>query len=201
MANDDGVLMSGLGRLLVYSGIRAWIGMRFELPRLLEGITLQPGARCLDLGAGLGWGSAGLVRRDPSLRVVAVDYDPAVLVRTRDYVRGTGARDVPACRADGKRLPFRDRTFDLVICLYALHHFRGYAEGLREIRRVMKPGATFALIDPIRREGRSSGRGHHGMHVPTRDELEGMLKDAGFGIDRLALSMGRARGVMRLNAA
>jgi ubiquinone/menaquinone biosynthesis C-methylase UbiE len=201
MANDNGVLMSGLGRLLVYSGVRAWIGMRFELPRLLEGIALQPGARCLDLGAGLGWGSAGLIRRDPSLRVVTVDYDPTILVRACDYVRGTGANGVAACRADGKRLPFRDGSFDLVICLYALHHFRGYAEGLREIRRVMKPDAIFALIDPVRRGAHSSARGHHGMHVPTPDELERLLKDAGFAIERLTLSMGRARGVMRLNAA
>ncbi len=51
---------------------------------------------------------------------------------------------------DGGRLPFADSTFDQVLCLHALHHFRSLehiAELLGEARRVLKPAGALLLID------------------------------------------------------
>ncbi len=193
--HSHGVLMRGLGRRLVYSRPRAWLGMAVELPRLLRGVSIPRGAKCLDIATGLGWATAGLVRLDPSMRIVALDYDGTILPRTREYLREHGAADSSAlCRADGKQLPFGDASFDLVICLYGLHHFRGYFEALREIARVLKSTGTFALIDPARRPGQPPD-GRHGMEVPTRDELDRMLVDAGFEIVQSRVSLGRVKAV------
>ncbi len=193
--HNHGVLMRGLGRRLVYSRPRAWLGMAVELPRLLRGVSIPRGANCLDIATGLGWATAGLVRLDPSMRIVALDYDGTILPRTREYLREHGAADSSAlCRADGKQLPFGDASFDLVICLYGLHHFRGYFEALREIARVLKSTGTFALIDPARRPGQPPN-GRHGMEVPTRDELDRMLLDAGFEIVQSRVSLGRVKAV------
>jgi ubiquinone/menaquinone biosynthesis C-methylase UbiE len=189
-------LMRGLGRWLVYSRPRAWLGMTVEVPRLLSGITIPRGARCLDIATGLGWASAGLVRRDASAQVVALDYDGTILPRTREYLSShASAGQVTLCRADGKRLPFRDGSFDLVLCLYGLHHFRGYFDALREIARVLKASGTFALIDPIRRANKPAG-GHHGTEVPTSDELNRMLAEAGFEVAKSRTSSWRAKAVM-----
>jgi SAM-dependent methyltransferase len=197
MEHEDrhGILMRGIGRWLVYSRPRAWIGMAVEIPRLLRDVKIQRGARCLDIATGLGWASAGLVRRDSSARIVALDYDAAILPHTRAYLRSRAAH-AAFCRGDGKHLPFRDGSFDLVLCLYGLHHFRGYLPALREIGRVLKPKGTFALIDPIRSPIKPPG-GHHGTEVPTSEELERMLGEAGFRIVRSRISMGRAKVVTR----
>jgi ubiquinone/menaquinone biosynthesis C-methylase UbiE len=193
--DHHGILMGGLGRWLVYSRPRAWLGMALEIPNLLRGIDLPSGARCLDIATGLGWASAGVVRRDRSARIVALDYDGIILPRTREYLISHHAgRNTALCRADAKYLPFRDASFELVLCLYGLHHFRGYIESLREIARVLKPTGTFALIDPIRSPSKPAG-GHHGTQVPTRDELDRMLDEAGFEIDRARISMGSIKAV------
>jgi len=193
--NNHGILMRGLARRLVYSRPRAWLGLAVELPSLLRGVRIPRGAKCLDIAAGLGWAPAGLVRLDPSVRIVALDYDGTILPRTREYLREHGAAENSGlCGADGKRLPFRDASFDLVLCLYGLHHFRGYSEALREIARVLKPTGTFALIDPARRPGKPP-RGHRGMEVLTPDELDRMLLDAGFEIVLSRVSMGRVKAV------
>jgi ubiquinone/menaquinone biosynthesis C-methylase UbiE len=164
--HNQGVLMRGLGRRFVYSRARAWLGMAVELPSLLRGVSIPYGANCLDIATGLGWATAGLIRLDPSVRIVALDYDGTILPRTSKYLREHGAAESSGfCRADGKYLPFRDASFDLVLCLYGLHHFRGYLEALREIARVLRPTGTFALIDPTRRPGKPPG-GHHGMEFP-----------------------------------
>lgn len=169
--------------------------MAVEVPSLLRGVRIPSGASCLDIATGLGWATAGLARRDPSARIVALDYDGAVLPRTREYLRARGAAASTAlCRADGKHLPFRDGSFDLVLCLYGLHHFRGYLEALREIARVLKPTGTFALIDPIRSPGKPPG-GHHGTAVPTREELARMLGEAGFEILQFRISLRRVKAV------
>jgi ubiquinone/menaquinone biosynthesis C-methylase UbiE len=192
---EHGVLMRGLGRWFVYSRPRAWLGMAVEVPRLLRGVEIPRGARCLDIATGLGWASVGLVRRDPSARIVALDYDQSILPRAREYLTAHGAaRNAALCRADGKRLPFRSGSFDLVLCLYGLHHFRGYLEALREIARVLKPSGTFALIDPIRSAGKPPG-GHHGTEVPTIGELDRMLTEAGFEVAPSRISMGTAKMV------
>lgn len=188
--------MRGVGRWLVYSRPRAWLGMAVEVPRLLRGAGIPRGARCLDIATGLGWATAGVIRRDPSARIVALDYDGTILPRTREYLREHGGANVGLCRGDGKHLPFANGSFDLVLCLYGLHHFRGYLEALREVARVLKTTGTFALIDPIRRPGKPPG-GHHGTEVPTPDELDRMLGEAGFEILESRVSMGSMKAVTR----
>ena len=194
-----GVLMHGAGRFIVYSRPRAWLGMNVEIPRLLRGVDLPRGAVCLDIAAGLGWASAGLARRDPSARIVSLDYDETVLPRMRAFLDAHGAAAAAQCRADGKRLPFRDGAFDLVVCLYGLHHLRGYFEALREIARTLKPSGVFAMIDPVRKLGQPQG--HHGTEVPTRAELERMLAAAGFETVSARVSLGTIRAVARKGAA
>ena len=191
--------MHGLGRWLVYSRLRAWLGQRLELPNLLKGVDFPLYARCLDLATGLGWATAGIARISPSARIVSVDYDFDVLPRAREYLKSQqqpAGSKAALCRADGKRLPFRDGSFDLVVCLYGLHHFRGYLDALTEIGRVLKPTGTFALIDPVRRDEKPPG-GHHGMEVLTQAELSQMLDEAGFAVLSSRVSFGAMRAVMR----
>src|SRR2546429_6923633 len=100
MDHEDhhGVLMRGLGRWLVYSRPRAWIGMAVEVPRLLRGGSIPQGARCLDIATGLGWGTAGLFRRGPSARILALDYDGTLPPRARAYLSSHGAGMCAALR-------------------------------------------------------------------------------------------------------
>ena len=187
--------MRGVGHWFVYSRPRAWLGAAIELPRLLRDVDLPFGASCLDIATGLGWATAGLIKRDSSARIVALDYDRTILPRTRKYVglHAAGA-NVAVCCADAKHLPFREASFDLVLCLYGLHHCRGYLATLREISRVLKSAGRFALIDPIRRPGKPPG-GHHGTEVPTIEELQRMLEESGFEFMPLRVSIGRAKTV------
>ena len=139
MEHEDhqGVLMRGIGRWLVYGRLRAWLGVTLEMPSLLRGVRFPPGAQCLDIATGLGWATVGLVGHEPTARVVALEYDGTILSRTRKYLKSHGAANAALCRADAKHLPFSDESFDLVLCVYGLHHFRGYLEALREIVRVL----------------------------------------------------------------
>jgi ubiquinone/menaquinone biosynthesis C-methylase UbiE len=102
------------------------------LAEALVGQAGVPGLRVLDLGAGTGVaGRAALAAGARS--VVAADVAVGMLRRCGPPLHPVAA--------DARMLPFRDRSFDLVLAACCLGHLPSLAAGLREARRV---GAALA---------------------------------------------------------
>jgi ubiquinone/menaquinone biosynthesis C-methylase UbiE len=148
---SSGATLRGIERLAVFNRVRAAVGLRWELPPLLTSVVLPAGARCLEIGTGMGWGTVGLLRKEASLAVVSTDYEGAVLERARAFVqeKQPGAR-VAYARVDAKALPFLKDRFDFVLSLYVLHHTTGYRATLVELARVLRPGGYLLVIDLMR---------------------------------------------------
>lgn len=150
MAGTKSGVLTGVERLLVHNRLRAAIGLRWEMPRVLQGAEIPPGARCLEVGTGFGWGALGLARHIDTAHVVAIDYDGSVLPHARGLHERGGVRPrIQHCQADANALPFADGAFDLVLALYVLHHTGDYRASLREIGRVLKAGGLFVFADPV----------------------------------------------------
>ena len=49
---------------------------------------------------------------------------------------------------DGNALPFKDKSFDLIFCIYVLEHVEKPAAFAAEISRVLKPGGVFMALTP-----------------------------------------------------
>jgi len=82
------------------------------------------------------------------LRIVALDLSEDILsLARRDLAAHPG---IALVRADALRLPFADRSVDIVICGLALHHFAfdDAVRVLREINRVARRG--FVVNDIVR---------------------------------------------------
>jgi ubiquinone/menaquinone biosynthesis C-methylase UbiE len=90
------------------------------------------GAVALDAGAGSGL--AGDALRALGARVVAADQE-------FDMAR-YGAQSGPAVTADVTALPFRADVFDVVVAAFVVNHLPDPVAGLRELRRVARPGGT-----------------------------------------------------------
>ena len=84
---STGATLHGIERLAVFNRLRAVVGLRWELPPLLKAVDLAAGSRCLEIGTGLGWGTAGLLRKQPALAVITTDYEGAILQRARNSSR------------------------------------------------------------------------------------------------------------------
>ena len=50
------------------------------------------------------------------------------------------SRAVPFVEGDALRLPFADETFDVVTIAFGLRNLASVVEGLRELRRILRPG-------------------------------------------------------------
>jgi ubiquinone/menaquinone biosynthesis C-methylase UbiE len=123
----------------------------------LEPVVAGGARRLLDVGTGTGTLAIAAVRRWPEVRVTGIDVSSGM-------VDAAGAdADRLLSRADRRRLelrfaaaddlPFEDASFDAAMSSFVLQLVPNRFRVLREVRRVLVPGGTFAWITWLTREG------------------------------------------------
>lgn len=139
-----------LNHLLSAQMDRVW---RARTAREVKPILERPDAVVLDLCCGTG-DLAFALQRNGKSRITGADFSHPMLVRAREKsAAANGTAPIPFLEADALRLPFADRSFDLVTTAFGFRNLANYEDGLREISRVLKPGATLAILefaDPAR---------------------------------------------------
>ncbi len=158
----------------------------YLLPRLLALMDGPLKGKGLALGPGVGWETLALAERFPEATLVGVDYDPDQVERARRNLTGhpSLASRVGFHHGDASALSFPAATFDFAFELNVLHHIRDYPAAIREVRRVLKPGAWFFLQDLSRRFFLP---GLRQLFPPeslfTRADLVRQLEAAGFSVE------------------
>ena len=107
---------------------------------VLAAVDPQPGERVLDLAAGTGTSSLPFAERGAV--VVPCDFSLGML-----QVGKQARPQLPFTAGDGTRLPFADGTFDAVTISFGLRNIVDPAAGLRELRRVTRPGGRLVVCE------------------------------------------------------
>ena len=116
-----------------------------DLQSLRNIIGKRPNAVALDLGCGGGHAAyllAPLVRQ-----VTAYDLSEAMTEVTRTEAQRRGLTNLEVQKGVAERLPYADASFDIVVSRYSTHHWRDAGLGLREARRVLRPGGLAVFMD------------------------------------------------------
>ncbi|HSU37252.1 MAG TPA: class I SAM-dependent methyltransferase [Propionibacteriaceae bacterium] len=109
---------------------------------------LPGGAAVLDVGTGPGRVPRMIAERCPQLSVTGIDLSPEMIARAATGVaRQSGGHPVEFEVADVVAMPFEDQSIDLVVSSISLHHWADPAAGLRDIVRVLRPGAQAWIYD------------------------------------------------------
>jgi demethylmenaquinone methyltransferase / 2-methoxy-6-polyprenyl-1,4-benzoquinol methylase len=134
-----------LNHLLSLQMDRMW---RARTVRILLPILERPNAEALDLCCGTGDLAFALQGKTKG-RVWGADFAHTMLRRAREKeaVETGEGRRIPFVESDALRLPFADRSFDLVMTAFGFRNLSNYAAGLREIFRVLKPKGTAAILE------------------------------------------------------
>ncbi|HUN61621.1 MAG TPA: bifunctional demethylmenaquinone methyltransferase/2-methoxy-6-polyprenyl-1,4-benzoquinol methylase UbiE [Candidatus Sulfotelmatobacter sp.] len=133
-----------LNHLLSGQMDRMW---RARAAKELQFILSRPDSLVLDLCCGTGDLAFALQRKGPA-RVLGADFSHSMLTRARAKAASENdTSSMPFLEADALRLPFADASFHLVTSAFGFRNLANYEEGLREIFRVLKPGATLAILE------------------------------------------------------
>ncbi len=116
--------------------------------RAVAELAAPRGGRVADLCCGTGDLAFHLLRTDPELAVVGVDFTPPML----DGARTRARREDPSGRAtflegDVTRLPFEDASFDGATMGFSMRNVVDVVATLREARRILRPGTRFVNLD------------------------------------------------------
>ena len=118
-----------------------------DLRQLAAMIGSRPEALALDLG--FGGGHVSFLLAPLMRKVVAYDLSHEMVAMVRAEAERRGFANLDARQGSAERLPCPDAAFDLVVSRYSAHHWLDVQAGLREARRVLKPGGTAVFMDVV----------------------------------------------------
>lgn len=114
---------------------------------VVRSVRVDRQSEVLDVATGTGAVAAALVRRY-GCRVVGLDQSPHMLARAESRLAARGMSErVELVRGEAERLPFADERFDALTATYLLRYVDDPAGVLRELARVMRPGARLASLE------------------------------------------------------
>jgi ubiquinone/menaquinone biosynthesis C-methylase UbiE len=83
------------------------------------------------------------------VRLTGIELSPAMLAIAK--ARAAGLRiDADLRLGDAQALPFPDDIFDVVVCTLSLCTIPDDKQAVREVRRVLRPGGLFILLEHVR---------------------------------------------------
>lgn len=107
--------------------------------------------RILDLASGTGEPGISLAQRVPQGSVIAVDQSLELLEIASNRALAKNLVNFTTRQSDAHQLPFANQSFDLAACRFGVMFFSDVQRALKEVRRVLKPGARacFGVWGPM----------------------------------------------------
>jgi ubiquinone/menaquinone biosynthesis C-methylase UbiE len=140
----DGWLGHVAGWMLAKKGDRA-------LP-LIEAAALQPTDQVLDIGCGPGVAVDRASYEVPRGHVTGIDPSKVMLSQARRRTRK--APNVTVASGSAEAVPLPDASIDVAWAINTFHHWADRGSGLAEVRRVLRPGGRFLVVEQ-NRQGRT----------------------------------------------
>jgi demethylmenaquinone methyltransferase / 2-methoxy-6-polyprenyl-1,4-benzoquinol methylase len=160
-----------LNRVLSLGTDLSWRRRALDLARLGES------GRALDVGTGTGdFALALLARSSGTASVTGIDISGGMLeIAERRAARaGLGSR-YERLVASVESLPFPDAAFDVVMAGFVIRNVGDIPRGLREMRRVLRPGGCAVILD---------------LHTPRNPTVRRLYRAYSFISPRLAGALG-----------
>ena len=111
------------------------------------------GERVLEVGVGTG---RNLPYHPPRSGVTAIDISPKLMAKAARKARKRG-QAVELGLMDAQRLAFGDGSFDSAAATFVFCSVPDPLVGLAEVRRALKPGGRFLLLEHVRSKNRVLG--------------------------------------------
>ncbi len=129
-------------------GQNSWITTD-EYDTFYSWLNLAASDHILEIASGSG-GPALYLAKKFQCQITGLDINEEGIKTANQHALDTKITNVKFQLADvNQRLPFDDETFDAVMCVDSMNHFRDRPAYLREWHRVLKSGKRALFTDPV----------------------------------------------------
>lgn len=135
--------------------------------------------KALDIGCGGGKNISRLLQKYHNATIYGIDISPLAVKKSIAFNKDSEKR-INIVEGDALKLPFEDDFFDLVTAFDTVYYFKDIALYFKEVYRVLKPSGKFSVICQLTDPNKSFGKNVDGFNVYSRDQLQALLRSAGF---------------------
>lgn len=156
---------------------RHHISIAEQTIRLMD---LQKGERVLDLGCGAGWATRILARAveggsNGAGQAVGLDVSDEMIRRARAASRELD--NVLYVWGSANEIPWEDDYFDKILSIESFYYYGDQEAALAELKRVMRPGASFYILINLYRDNPYSLRWVDELKIPVQVRSEAEYVD------------------------
>ncbi|MBI2085903.1 class I SAM-dependent methyltransferase [Candidatus Daviesbacteria bacterium] len=176
------------------------MALKRRAKRIVEALEPRQGDKILEVGCGNGYYLSLLNRLGLKISLTGIDNDKAALFDAQRFI---GDERISLFLADAAKLPFKDSSFNKIICSEVIEHVKDDKKVLQEIHRVLKSGGIMVLStcdinypffwDPINwllqhvfkthiKRGFWSGIWNQHLRMYEKKEVEKLVKEVNFKI-------------------
>lgn len=115
-----------------------WHGTKISLAKkIIKDLRFE---NCLDVGSASGFMVSEIYKDFPDKKFFGIDvYDRAIKFAQKNYPH------IKFQVASAEKLPFKDESFDLILCFETIEHIENPQKALKEIKRVIKKDGKVIL--------------------------------------------------------
>lgn len=136
-----------------------------DFAQLASNILQDEKAQVLDIGTGTARIPLILSNFRPQWQITAIDLAPSMLkLAQKNIQEAQKTKQIKLELTDGKKMPYQDHSFDVVMSNSLVHHLPNPLTFFAEVKRVVKPQGSVLIRDLFRPE--------------SLTELDAIVKDA-----------------------
>lgn len=141
MFNNISENYDGLNRVISFGIDVSW------RKKVVKIISKNNPKQILDIATGTGDLAIMMSQVNPD-RIVGLDISEGMLeVGKQKVAKANLSEQIEMVVGDSENMPFKDNTFDAITVSFGVRNFANLDKGLTEIRRVLKPGGTFVVLE------------------------------------------------------
>ncbi len=143
-------------------------------------LTFQDNWTMLDIGCGGGATLKRLLKRSKGAKVYGIDISEESIEKAKRINARELDTHVFLTQGSAAKLPYDDQMFDLVTAVETVYFWPDLPSCLQEVKRVLKPGCSFAILVEVVDKDSVWTKVVEGMTAYSPEQLNTLLLDAGF---------------------
>lgn len=130
-----------------------------HLSEVIKRSNVRKNHRVLDIATGAGFLALEFAKNVDI--VMGCDLTRNMLLKAREKEKTSGLTNTGFLLSDVESLPFPDKSFDIVSCRFAFHHFPNPEKALLEMKRVSRK--RIVIVDGVSSEDRNKSLLHNNI--------------------------------------